>query len=497
MAEPVLRLSSVSKAFGGVAALSDLSLEVLAGEVHALVGENGAGKSTIVNIISGALQPDRGSISLSGTPHSALTPTEALQAGIVTVHQEFTLFPDLTVAENIALARKAPWYRPVSWRRNRRGAQRLLERLGARGIRPTDNVGDLNVAQQQLVEIAKALALEARILVLDEPTTVLSGAECERLFQLVRDLSSAGTAVLFISHRLEEVFGLADRITVLRDGRHVSTVPVHETSPAKLIEEMVGRKIEEQYPQRTHRPGEVRLTVDGLSVGKILKNVSLRARAGEVIGLAGLGGSGRTTTCEAVVGLLPRAKTAVAVDGRPLGGDLRSSAAAGVVLVPEDRKRHGVFIDRSLAFNFSLLADGRHGHLVRFHRRDDQYARSLTSRFAIKAAGPRVNVGKLSGGNQQKVVLAKWLSRGPSVVLLDEPTRGVDVGAKRAIYEVINEMAADGMTVVVASSELPELLGITDRIYVFFEGTVVRELETKKTSQEEIIHYASGLTDGH
>jgi ABC-type sugar transport system ATPase subunit len=493
MAEAVLQLSSISKSFGGVAALSDVTIELLPGEVLALVGENGAGKSTLVNIISGAIQPDGGSISLSGVAHSALTPNEALRAGIVTVHQEFTLFPDLTVAENIALAVQVPWFRPVSWRRNRRHAQQLLERLGAKGVRPTDNVGELSVAQQQLVEIAKALALQARVLVLDEPTTVLSENECDLLFELVRDLSRAGTAVLFISHRLEEVFGLADRIAVLRDGAHISTVRAEETSPARLIEEMVGRKIEEQYPPRSHHPGAVRLTVDGLSVGKILRDVNLEARVGEVIGLAGLGGSGRTTTCEAIVGLLPRAKTAVKVDGRPLPGDLSSSAAAGVVLVPEDRKRHGVFVDRSLAFNLSLLTDGRTGRVVRSQRSDDRYARALAKRFGIKAAGPRVNVGKLSGGNQQKVVLAKWLSRQPSVVLLDEPTRGVDVGAKRAIYEVINEMAAEGMTVVVASSELPELLGITDRIYVFFEGSVVRELETKSASQEEIMHYASGL----
>jgi ABC-type sugar transport system ATPase subunit len=491
--EPVLELTSISKAFGGVAALRGVSLSLFPGEVHALVGENGAGKSTLVNIISGAVSPDDGTVNVSGDEHAGLTATQALRAGIVTVHQEFTLLPELTVAENIALAVPVPWFRPISWRRLRRRARDLLEHVGAVGISPRDLVRDLTVAQQQLVEIAKALALDARVLILDEPTAVLNENETEQLFELVRKLAGAGTAVLFISHRLDEIFGLADRITVLRDGAHISTTPATHTNPSRLVEAMVGRKLQEQYPPRSHEVGETRLVVENLTVGKVLREVNIEARAGEVVGLAGLGGSGRTTTCEAVVGLVPRARGTVQVNGRVLAGNLRMSAAAGVVLVPEDRKRHGVFVDRSLAFNLTLLTDGGSTSGFRSQGSDHRSALALIEKFGIKAASTTVNVGNLSGGNQQKVVLAKWLSREPSVVLLDEPTRGIDVGAKRTIYDLVNAIAARGTSVIVASSELAELLGITDRIYVFFEGSVVRELVTSSTTQEEIIHYASGL----
>jgi ABC-type sugar transport system ATPase subunit len=488
-----LQLSNISKSFGGVAALRDVTLTLQRGQVHALVGENGAGKSTLVNIASGAVRPDAGTLEIGGMSLAGLSAPEALRAGIVTVHQEFTLLPELTVAENIALATPAPWYRPVPWRRHRQRANELLERVGAKGIPATAQVGELTVAQQQLVEIAKALALEARVLILDEPTAVLNENETERLFELIRRLAAAGTAVLFISHRLDEVFGLARRITVFRDGAHITTTAVEETSPQQLIEAMVGRTLDEQYPPRHHSPTDVRLSVRDLSVGKVLRDVTIEARAGEVIGFAGLGGSGRTTTCEAIVGLQARSSGNVQVDGRPLKGTLRAAAAAGVVLVPEDRKRHGAFVARDVAFNLSLLTDGRSRGGLRSRRTEDRYARSLVEAFGIKAASTRVNVRNLSGGNQQKVVLAKWLSRKPSVVLLDEPTRGIDVGAKRAIYQLVNDMAEGGVTVCIASSELAELLGITDRIYVFCEGTIVRELKTADATQEQIVHYASGL----
>jgi ABC-type sugar transport system ATPase subunit len=494
MADAALRLSSVSKSFGSVPALRDVTLSLLPGEVHALVGENGAGKSTLVNIASGAVNPDSGIIEVAGAEHAGLSPHQALRAGIVTVHQEFMLLPELTVAENIALAVRAPWFRGVSWRGRRQRADDLLRHVGAKGISPGDQVGELTVAQQQLVEIAKALALEAKVLVLDEPTAVLNESETVGLFALVRKLTSDGTAVLFISHRLNEVFGLADRITVLRDGAHIMTTPAQDTSRERLVEAMVGRKLEDQYPRRGHSPGDIQLSIEGLTVDGLVRDVNIQAGAGEVVGLAGLGGSGRTTTCEAVVGLQPRSGGVVRVNGRPLNAGLRSAAAAGVVLVPEDRKRHGAFVARDIAFNLSLLTDGRSKYGTRSRRTEDRYALELISTFGIKAAGPRVNVGNLSGGNQQKVVLAKWLSRKPSVVLLDEPTRGIDVGAKRAIYQLVNDMAADGVTVIVASSELSELLGITDRIYVFCEGSVVRELHTARTTQEEIIHHASGLS---
>lgn len=494
--DPALRLSNVSKRFGGVHALRDVSFEVLPGEVHAIVGENGAGKSTLIKIMCGALSPDAGVIEVGAARASRLSPGAALAAGVGTVHQEFSLLPDLTVAENVTLS--APEFRHrkfVSWRARRNRAVEILGSMGAETINVRTTVKALTVAEQQIVEIAKALSLETKVLILDEPTAVLGNREVDKLFAVIRRLAMSGTSVVYVSHRLTEVFEIADRVTVLKDGVDVITDEVARTDADRLVRSMVGRSLSAQFPVRVTDCGETVLAVRALSINGLLRDVEFEVRSGEVVGLAGLGGSGRTTLCEAVVGILQRPRDSVTVDGTAVPPNLRAATLAGMVLIPEDRKRHGLFLNKSVLFNLALPSHTRRRHRVGLvsPRAETALGRRLVDTFGIKPKSLVARADNLSGGNQQKVVLAKWLATKPKVAVLDEPTRGVDVGAKAEIYRLIGELKADGVAVILASSEIPELLGMCDRILVLHEGEIVADIPSGLATEEGVMLSANGL----
>jgi ribose transport system ATP-binding protein len=494
---PRLRCDLVRKAFPGVLALDDVGLEVAAGTVHALVGENGAGKSTLMRILSGAVAADGGSIWIDGQPVHITDARSAQRHGIAIVYQDFNLVPDLCVSENVFLGRwpRTRGTRCVDFARLHRRASELLEALGIR-VPVRQLVGTLSVAQQQMVEIGKALSLDARLLILDEPSAVLTPHELETLFTLVRDLKHRGVSVIYISHRLDEIFDIADFVTVLRDGRRVSTRPIQNVDRERLIAEMVGRELKDEFPERSCPVGEILLRVTGLSARRRFADVSFEVRSGEVFALAGLVGSGRTSIAKTLFGALRASGGAVAVGEYPGPfADPRQGIAAGIAMLPEDRKKEGLLLERSLRENVTL-AHRKAVSVSGFLRpaRERAVARSLMNDLQIKAVSTESLVETLSGGNQQKVLLARWMSRPHRVILFDEPTRGVDVGAKYEIYMLINRLAAEGTAIVMISSELPEVIGMADRIGVMHEGCLAGILDNRKrkVTQEQIMALAAG-----
>ncbi|MCU1570167.1 MAG: sugar transporter ATP-binding protein [Naasia sp.] len=496
--EPLLELRNVSKAFGGVQALDRVNFTVLPGEIHALVGENGAGKSTLVKILAGAYVPDSGEVIVSGESHATLTPQRARAAGIAVVHQEFNLLSELTVAENVFLG-MLPKGRlgAVSPEKAARLTTAILARLGS-DLDPRRYVLQLSVVEQQLVEIAKALAGNARCIVMDEPSTVLSPEELKVLYAVLHRLRDEGRSIVYISHRLSEVFALSDRVTVFKDGRFVSSDNTVEMTEDELIRRMVGRPISELFPERVPSIGEPVLEVRNLTVPGKLFDVSVTVRRGEIVGLAGLGGSGRTTLARAVVGLEDVAAGQILLEGTRVPRSPGPCARAGVVMVPEDRKAHGIVAGRSVAANLSLPSLRRFSRAgVLSFKREQSMAARLIAQFGVRPASTRVSIHNLSGGNQQKVVLAKWFDTSPKAVVLDEPTRGVDVGAKSEIYAIIEDLSARGVGVLLASSDLTELLGVCDRIVVLREGRVAAELNRSDASEESILRaaVASGTSD--
>jgi ABC-type sugar transport system ATPase subunit len=492
----VLRLVDVTKAFSGIQALGGVSFELLPGEVHALVGENGAGKSTLIKIVAGAYVPDSGTIEVGGEARAALTPEEARALGIGVVYQEFNLLPELSVAENIFLSSQ-PTTRLglIDTAARRRGTLALLERLGAH-LNPDRLVKHLTVGEQQIVEIAKALATDARILIMDEPSAVLPSQDMDRLYGVIRALRATGASIIYISHRLEEIFLIADRVTVLKDGRSVMTKAVAETTRADLVNSMVGRKLTEQFPHPDRLVGgapEGLLEVRNLYVDGCVFDVSFDVQAGEVVGLAGLGGSGRTTLARAMVGLAHLDAGSVRFRGQPGPKNPSAAARAGIVLIPEDRKSHGLVLSHSVRFNITLpnLSQLLHWGLVLLRGREVPIAESSVKRLQIRPPGLETPVENLSGGNQQKVVLAKWLVAQPRLIVLDEPTRGVDVGAKAEIYGRMRELTRQGVGIVMVSSELPELLGMSDRVLVFHEGRLSGELSRVTATEQAVMHLAT------
>jgi rhamnose transport system ATP-binding protein len=490
-APPVLEVAGLEKTFPGVRALAGVRFDVRAGEVHALLGENGAGKSTLIKIVSGVYRPDAGEIRIDGREVRFAGPQEAQAAGIATVYQELLLFPELTVAENVFLghAPRTRWG-GIDWRAMRAKAAEILASLEIHELDVAAPVSALSVANRQRVEIAKALSLNARVLILDEPTAALPEADALRLFAIVRNLRARGVGVVYISHRMAEIFALADRVTVLRDGAHVATKPVAATSEPELIALMVGRTIDQLFPKVAARVGEPVLEVRDLVSPPVVRGVSLSVRAGEIVGLAGLIGSGRSELAQAVFGILPIASGEIRLRGRPVRiaspGDAKRH---GVAYVPEDRATQGVIRPMSLRHNVSLAV------LRRVARRwfvdrgaEEELAADAIARFAIRARGPEQIVGKLSGGNQQKVVLGKWLATRPKLLIMDEPTRGIDVGAKAEIHRLMGELAAQGLAVLMISSELPEVLGMSDRILVMREGRIAAEFARGQADQETIAH---------
>ncbi|MFJ9622451.1 sugar ABC transporter ATP-binding protein [Streptomyces sp. NPDC101181] len=487
----MLTMSSVSKSFLGARVLHEVSLDLEPGEVHALVGENGAGKSTLMKVLAGEHAPDEGTITLDGTTCTFSHPVQAQAAGIALIHQEFALLPYRTVAENVFLGRE-PVRRGLVDRRAMEGrTAELLAELGETGIDPRTQVGDLSVARQQTVEIVKALAAsEVRVLVMDEPTAPLADHEVELLYALIRRLAARGIGILYISHRLREVFDLSQRITVLKDGRKVAALTTSETTPGEVVRAMVGRELGSYYPPRAE-PGEIGeplLTVtDGGN--ERLAGIGLTLRAGEVTGIAGLQGSGRTSLMRALFGAAPFTRGRMTVAGRQLlPGSPRQAIRVGIALVTEDRKAEGLALRQSVRDNALLVTRAVSGV-------GKQEVAELLERVALRSRGLDQEVRYLSGGNQQKVVIAKWLAARPRVLLFDEPTRGVDVGAKSAIHTLVRELAREGLAVLIVSSELPELIGMSDRILVMADGALVGELPAGAT-EENVMHLATGDTAG-
>jgi rhamnose transport system ATP-binding protein len=492
---PLLQISSISKAFAGVQALADVSFELRPGEVHALVGENGAGKSTLIKLITGAHQPDSGSLAIQGQTVTDNDPVTSKRLGVACIYQQPALFPDLTVAENLAinLERGSPW-RVINWKRRHEQAEQLLKRVGAT-ISPDATVSQLSMPQQQLVEIAGALGANSRILIMDEPTASLAEAEVANLLKVIRELRSQGVGIIYISHRLEELFEIADRVTVLRDGAHVATHNMSEVNQAELIRLMVGREISAVFPKQNVAAGEVVLDVRGLNCeASGTKNVSLNVRAGEILGLVGLVGAGRTELAKTLFGLTPANSGQIFLRGQEL--QITSPAAAvasGIAYVPEDRRRHGVILDLPVSQNASLavLKDIATYGLLDFQK-ERELASGYVTKLFIKTANLETPVGNLSGGNQQKVALARWLATKPAVLILDEPTQGIDVGAKAEIHRLMGDLTRQGLAIIMISSELPEVLGMSDRIAVMRGGTIVGEFLRAEATQEKILQLALG-----
>ncbi len=495
LAPPLVELRGIAKRYGGVQALADVSFSIASSTVHALVGENGAGKSTLVKILTGVVHPDEGELAVDGEPQRIGDPQAAHRLGIVAMYQEPTVFQDLTVAENVFAGRHPrTGVGAVDWGAMRGEAARVLDELGV-DFGPSTPVRGLGVADRQLLEIAKALSSSARLLIMDEPTAALSPHEVENLFATVRRLRERGVAVVFISHRLEEVSEIADTITVLRDGRHIATRPAAEVSHGQLIRLMVGRSLDALFPKEEAEIGDVVLRARGLTRRGVFSNVSFELKRGEIVGLAGFVGSGRTEVARSIFGIDPLDRGELAIDGRPFRPrSPRATLRRGLAYLPEDRLHQGLVQPMSVGENVSLavLPELTPGGLLR-PGRERSLARRFMDQLRIKATSPAQVVRSLSGGNQQKVVLAKWLAAEPRILILDEPTHGVDVGTKADVHRTISHLAAQGLTILLISSELPEVLGMSDRVLVMREGRLVAEFPRTEATEERVIEAAAGV----
>jgi rhamnose transport system ATP-binding protein len=492
--KPIVELISISKRFGAVQALRDVSLALYPGEVHALLGENGAGKSTVVKILGGIHSPDSGVIKIGGEEVELHSPAQAQHLGIAVIHQEPTLFPDLNVAENVFMGRHPrDRFGRVDWKRMYQEVEQLLAELDV-PLSVYTPVQGLSVADQQLVEIAKALSLHARVLVMDEPTAALSAHEVEKLFAITRQLREHGVAILFVSHRLEEIFELADRITVLRDGAHVITAPAAQFTSEDLIRYMVGRELTALFPKSEAEIGDVLLDVRHLTRNGVFQDVSFQLRRGEILGFAGLVGAGRTEVARVIFGI-DRADAGEIRIGNELVqiSSPKDAMRHGLAYVPEDRRQQGLVMDFSIAANMTLPILQQVSRLGVVNRqRERQIATDYSQQLHVRSAGIDQLVKALSGGNQQKVVLAKWLITNPSILILDEPTRGIDVGAKSEVHRIISDLAAKGLGIILISSELPEVLAMSDRVLVMHEGHLTGMFDRAEANQEKVMFAATG-----
>jgi len=494
---PVISLEHAQKSFGAVHALEDGHIDLFGGQVHGLVGENGAGKSTLVKILAGVYRPDSGQLRIDGEEAIFDNAKQSQEAGIAIIFQEPTLFPDLSVAENIFVGvQPLKRFRRIDGRRMRREAATLFEQLGV-GLDPDRLARGLSIADQQLVEIAKALTTNARVIVMDEPTAALAMNEVEQLFRIVETLRARGNAVLFISHRLDEIFAICQRVTVMRDGRHVWTKPIDELTVPSVIRAMVGRDMDALFPKVPTEPGRVVLKVDRLTREGDFTDVSFVVRSGEIVALAGLVGAGRTEVARAIFGIDRADAGSVEIEGKRLRpGSPSAAMAAGIGLVPEDRRQQGLVMDFSIERNIALasLDTVRRGGLV-LRASERTFARDWALRLRLKYAKLTNPVWTLSGGNQQKTVLAKWLGRKPTLLIVDEPTRGIDVGTKAEVHRLLSDLAAQGVAILMISSELPEVLGMADRVVVLFEGRVMREFARADADEDAIMRAATGLVE--
>jgi rhamnose transport system ATP-binding protein len=497
--QPVLELRDVQKAFGAVIALRSATISVDAGSIHALVGENGAGKSTLVKIVAGLYQRDAGVFRLNGEDVDFTSTAQSKAAGVAVIYQEPTLFPDLSVTENIFMGRQ-PVGRlgRIDRKAMRREVERLFTRLGVT-IDPDRPAEGLSIADQQVIEIAKAVSLDAALLIMDEPTAALSGVEVERLFAIARSLRDEGRALIFISHRFDEVFALCDTVTVMRDGAYVATSAIAETSVDEIVRQMVGREVTDLFPKQEAKIGEALLEVEGLSSPGVFHDISFTVRAGEIVGLAGLVGAGRSEVARAVFGVDPYTQGSVKLGGRVIPPRRPTdSMRAGIALVPEDRRKQGLVVESGVGRNITLAI---RRELARFglitNGMENRAARVWASRLEVKAHSLDTVAATLSGGNQQKVVLAKWLATEPKVLIIDEPTRGIDVGTKSEVHRLLSQLAGEGMGILMISSELPEVLGMADRVFVMREGRITAEIPREDATSESVMFAATHASELH
>jgi rhamnose transport system ATP-binding protein len=490
---PVLKLTGIGKRFAGIVALNNVSLSVRAGEVMALIGENGAGKSTLVKTLTGIYQPDEGSIALAGEAVAFDNVQDAMQAGVTAVHQETVMFDELTVAENIYVGRQPCWRGCIDWKRIETEAEKLFQRLEV-ALPVRARVKDLSVAQRHFVEIARALSQDARVVILDEPTASLSQREIQELYRIIRQLRAAGTAVIFISHKFDEIFAVADRYTVLRDGQFIAEGALADITEPELVSLMVGRSVKEAYPKAAVTPGEVVLEVRNFCHPTEFDNVSFSLRQGEILGFYGLVGAGRSEVMQALFGLTPGVSGALSLHGQPVRITSAADAIAhGIAYVPEDRQHQGAHLTLPILHNITLPILSRVGFFLRGRRaQETAIARHYAEQLELKAAHLTQHVSELSGGNQQKVVLGKWLATDPKVIILDEPTKGIDIGSKAAVHRFISELVAKGLSVILVSSELPEVMGLADRIVVMHQGRIENEYARADATPELIVAAASG-----
>ena len=493
MSQIIVSMQHISKSFPGVKALDDVKFELREGEVMALLGENGAGKSTLMKILSGVYTRDEGTLEIQGKEYGDLTPKMAREAGVAIIHQELNMCRHLTVAENMFLGRELHSGIFLKNADMEKEAQKYLDELGV-DISPRQTVGDLAVSKQQMVEIAKALSVNAKILVMDEPTSALTARECEELFSIINRLKSQGKGIVYISHRLEELAHVADRVTIMRDGKYITEGNYTDFTMDEIIQNMVGREIKEKFPRVSCEKGKKIFEVKGLNAGRLVRDINFSLYEGEIVGFAGLMGAGRTETTRAIFGVDPKESGTIILDGNEIKINSPSDAIkAGVVLAPEDRKKDGLCTKLSIRHNFGLpnldIICSPLGFVDT--KKENELCEKEIVELKIKLPNTEVDAGSLSGGNQQKVVVGKWLARDSRVVIFDEPTRGIDVGAKVEIYNLMNKLKQQGIGVMFVSSELPEVLGIADRIIVMCDGRITGELDAKNTSQEEILKLAT------
>lgn len=491
MGDYALRVKNISKTFPGVKALDNVSFDIKKGELHALVGENGAGKSTLIKILSGVYSTDTGSVELNGKQVKVNTPLEAQQLGISVVHQELKLVETLTIKENIFLGRPFMGKFGVDWKKMRLEAEALLKRLNIT-LDPDEMVSKLSIAQKQIVEICKALSYNAEVIIMDEPSATLTENELQTLFDILHELKANGITIIYISHRLEEIFKLADTVTVIRDGQHIDTLPVAQVDREKLITLMVGRALGMEYPKRKIQKGEPILEIKNLQRPGVFHNINFTLHRGEILGFAGLVGAGRTEVARALFGADKGATGEITLDGKPYPiKDVYSAINNGIGLVPEDRKQQGLVLEMMLKENVSMANFGSiMSSIFLMPKKEDSLAYKFIETLHIATPDAERKVKNLSGGNQQKVVIAKWLNAESDVLIIDEPTRGIDVGAKAEIYSLMCDLAEKGKAIIMISSDMPELLGICDRILVMHEGRITGELLAEEATQEKILNYA-------